>query len=350
MKTLIPAFIAILRLALLIWARTAGPTGGGCSGRHNTPTSASGATNVRPQSGYGPWKVITVTASAIQLTVNNAGAPMPDPTPAVDGPVGKVPPPAGQNWVVTFSDNFARDATVNSAIWNGGIGGGNPFCHPSGLAVRLFATPMIDCLGYAGSQGKECVGNFRGDSIHGGLVVQDHNSAPGDNNYFDNEWAGVQNYGKFSQEYGYFQWVAKLPTNANGEGDGLHTDLWCTPNGRNTLGPNAGAQGAEADVNERVAGPSNRNFTWFTVWDGVAGSATSYAYGAAGSPDLSSAYHTYGLYWRNDGSAPYGSMQLYVDGAPKGGPPKSAIPFGAAAFIASAVGCNSKPAELGAAG
>jgi hypothetical protein len=43
------------------------------------------------------------------------------------------------------------------------------------------------------------------------LVVQDRNSAPGDNNYFDDEWAGIQNYGKFSQQFGYFEWVANLP-------------------------------------------------------------------------------------------------------------------------------------------
>jgi hypothetical protein len=240
------------------------------------------------------------------------------------GPVGNVPPPDGTRWVVTFNDNFAQDAAVNTSIWNGAVGGGNPFCHPDGSLCGYSSTPIVDCLGFAGNEGDECAQNFGGsgygDTIRNGtgLVVQDHNSAPGDNNYFDNEWAGIQNYGKFSQEFGYFEWVAKLPTDNAGEGDGLHTDLWCTPNGRSVLGANV-PTGVEADVNEKVGGTGNRDYTWFTIWDGVS-AATNFSYGVADGSDLSAAYHTYGLYWRNDGSGAYGSMQLYVDGAPQGSP------------------------------
>jgi hypothetical protein len=222
---------------------------------------------------------------------------------------------------VTFSDNFAQDAAVNTSIWNGAAGGGNPFCHPSGSLCGYSSTPIVDCLGFAGNEGDECAQNFGGsgygDTIRRGmgLVVQDHNSAPGDNNYFDNEWAGIQNYGKFSQKFGYFQWVAKLPTDNAGEGDGLHTDLWCTPNERNTLG--SGQQSVEVDVNEKVAGTGNRNYTWFGIWDNGTKPA-SFNYGAKDGSDLSTNWHTYGLYWRNDKSGAYGSMQLYMDGSPVG--------------------------------
>ncbi|HET6382770.1 MAG TPA: hypothetical protein VFJ58_05205 [Armatimonadota bacterium] len=32
--------------------------------------------------------------------------------------------------------------------------------------------------------------------------------------------------------------------------------------------------------------------------------------------DLSADWHTYGMYWRDDGSGPYGLMQFYLDGKP----------------------------------
>jgi hypothetical protein len=39
-------------------------------------------------------------------------------------------------------------------------------------------------------------------------------------------------------------------------------------------------------------------------------------YGTSPLTNLSADWHTYGLYWRDDRSGPYGSMQLYLDGSP----------------------------------
>jgi hypothetical protein len=79
------------------------------------------------------------------------------------------------------------------------------------------------------------------------------------------------------------------------------------------------SSGVEADVNERVGGPGNPNYAWFSIFDGTTESE-SLAYGAADGSDLSAAYHTYGLYWRNDGRGAFGSMQLYMDGVARGTP------------------------------
>ena len=256
-------------------------------------------------------------AAAVPVTVKNVGGPT--PVGNGGGPVGNVPPPEGTKWVVTFGDNFAQDSAINTTIWNGGVGGGNPFFHASGSLCGYFATPEDDCLGFAGNEGNEGAQNYANEKLkNGALAVQSIQSAPGDNNYFDNQWAGLQNYGKFSQVYGYFEWVAKLPTDNNGEGDGLHTDLWCTVNGRSVLGSDV-SSGVEADVNERVGGPGNPNYAWFSIFDGTTESE-SLAYGAADGSDLSAAYHTYGLYWRNDGRGAFGSMQLYMDGVARGTP------------------------------
>ena len=39
-------------------------------------------------------------------------------------------------------------------------------------------------------------------------------------------------------------------------------------------------------------------------------------FGTSPLTDLSADWHTYGLYWRDDGSRPFGSMQFYLDGKP----------------------------------
>jgi len=253
--------------------------------------------------------------AALPVLVNNSGSP--PPVTSSSGPVGNVAPPIGKSWVVRVRDNFAQDTSINTSLWNGAIGGGNPLCHPSGSLCGYFSSPEVDCLGFAGNAGNECAQDYNNESIrNGALAVMSRQSAPGDNNYFDNQWAGLQNFGKFSQTFGYYEWVAKLPTDNAGEGDGLHTDLWCTANDRAELGP-ANAANVEVDVNERVLGPNDRNYGWFGTWDGATQSE-SLAYGAANGADLSAAYHTYGVYWRNDGKGAFGSMQLYMDGQPRG--------------------------------
>jgi hypothetical protein len=231
------------------------------------------------------------------------------PPPSGLQPYGNIPPPAGQSWHLTFDDEFDQDSpgTPNSSLWNGGTGG-----LPSGFCSGA------ESVGYTGDDCNSYFGTYPNAAyeqvISGlGLAVQGLHAAPGDNNYDDNELAGLNSDGKFIQEYGYFEWSAKLPTDHNGEGDGWHTDLWCTsPDRQVNYGP-------EIDLNEKVYSTGNQTYTWFTVFDSesaTASPAISKQYGASGGPDLSAAFHTYAFAWRNDGSGTYGSIQGYVDGQP----------------------------------
>ena len=80
-----------------------------------------------------------------------------------------------------------------------------------------------------------------------------------------------------------------------------------------------------SNVGERATWDANldkaNNKIYFGIHDyGPDGARKDNAYGGpyGTSPltDLSADWHTYGLYWRDDGSGPYGSMQFYLDGKP----------------------------------
>jgi hypothetical protein len=261
--------------------------------------------------------VLVVVAYAVTLPSCGGGSVL---------PYGNVPPPNGQTWVVTANDMFSRDSSINKSFWNGGPGAGVWFCHP-GNGDRS------DDLGHSGSiDTVDNCGQFYGTLFDApydavvkgtGLVVQDFNNAKtaSDLTLIDEQqsWMGLTNYGHFLQKFGYFEWSAKMPATKNGEGDGLHTDLWCTTEERNQTN-----MSDEVDVNEGVWGTGVTK-THFTVWEtkGHANTAAppggALTYSVSGG-SFSSAFHVYGLYWRDDGLAKYGSMQLYVDGQPQGSP------------------------------
>jgi hypothetical protein len=233
-------------------------------------------------------------------------------------PYDNVPPPNGQIWVVTANDTFARDSSIDTSQWNGGPGGGAWLCH-SGNG------DYSDDLGHSGPLNTiDNCGQFYGTPssvpydavVKGtGLVVQDFNKAGSDLIDEAQSWMGLTNYGHFLQKFGYFEWSAKMPKESNGAADGLHTDLWCVPEGRNQVN-----QSAEVDVNEGVWG-SGVTKAHFSVWEntpGVAPPNGNFLYSVSGS--FSSAFHVFGLYWRNNGLGAYGSVQLYVDGQPQGSP------------------------------
>ncbi|MGH7996439.1 MAG: hypothetical protein ACREFX_08820 [Opitutaceae bacterium] len=233
-------------------------------------------------------------------------------------PYGNVLPPNGRTWVVTANDTFAQDSSIDTSLWNGGSGGGVWWCH-SGNG------DYSDDLGHSGPLNTvDNGGQFYGTPsiapyvtvVKGtGLVVQDFNKPGSDLTDERQSWMGLTNYGHFLQKFGYFEWCAKMPDESNGAADGLHTDLWCTPEGRNQVN-----QSAEVDVNEAVWG-SGVTKAHFCIWEntpGVPPPHGNFLYGVSGS--FSSAFHIFGLYWRNDGLGAYGSMQLYVDGRPQGSP------------------------------
>jgi hypothetical protein len=237
-------------------------------------------------------------------------------------PYGNVPPPNGEAWAVTANDTFAQDSNIDTSRWNGGPGGGVWWCH-SGNG------DYSDDLGHSGPLNTvdNCGQLFGSPSsapydalVKGtGLVVQDFNNATEASDWSLSDekqsWMGLTNYGHFLQKFGYFEWSAKMPAESNGEGDGLHTDLWCTTEERNQVN-----ESSEVDVNENVWG-SGVTKTHFSIWENTPGKAppgANFTYSVSGQ--FSSAFHVYGLYWRNNGLGTYGSMQLYVDGHAQGSP------------------------------
>jgi hypothetical protein len=222
-------------------------------------------------------------------------------------PLGVAPPP-GESWHVQANDNFDQDESINQALWNGGTGGGMPpgFC----------GTRATSC-GYTGEDCNSYFGTFPNPPYETidrgrGLAIQAKHAAPGDNKYLDNKSADIQSYKKITIHPGSFvEWVARMPTDRHGEGDGWHVDLWCT-----TLSRHRCDDSSEVDIAEKVLGTGNGSRTSYIVHDQPIGPHTviDRVYSAPGNPDLSAGFHTYGLAWRRGGKQ--GSLEAYIDGKP----------------------------------
>lgn len=177
-------------------------------------------------------------------------------------------------------------------------------------------TPATSC-GYTGDDCSSYFGTYPSPPfetiVRGlGLFIQATHAAPGDLNYFDNQMADIQSYGKITIHPGTFvQWQARMPTDLHGEGDGWHVDLWCT-----TLVRNECEDSSEVDVAEKILSVGGSSKAYYVVHDQPHGLHTviQAAYSAPGSPDLSAGFHTYGLFWRNDHLGRQGSLEAYIDG------------------------------------
>ncbi len=283
---------------------------------HPKPTSQGNAIDpaVRPNNRSARAAILIVFACLSFFATRSstqAGSPQ---TSTADGarepiPLGVAPPP-GQSWHVQANDNFDQDASINQALWNGGTGGGMPpgFC----------GNPATSC-GYTGDDCNSYFGTYPNPPfetiIRGlGLAIQATHAPPGDRKYYDNKMADIQSYGKITIHPGSFvEWQAKMPTDRHGEGDGWHVDLWCS-----TLSRNQCDDSSEVDVAEKVLSVGNSAKATYVVHDEPMGLHTviQTSYSAPGSPDLSAAFHTYGLAWRNDHSGKQGSLEAYIDGKP----------------------------------
>lgn len=293
-----------------------------------------------------------------RATATDAPTPMPaakgTATPSLKRsgvlPFGNVAPPSGEHWQLTFDDEFRHDTAINPNLWNTQGSGGMPMCHQSG-PIECGYVFGEDCLGYAGgviNTPSECDPNPTGtladgnswyDLIgSGALQMMPGLSTLVSDNYGEAAWAGVQNFGHFSQTYGYFEWFAQLPDTTNGRADGYHSDLWCTSNLRQTVipfGANCPAC-VEFDVNEWTGSPANANSTSFGLWDWQGGPDSvllSYFNYGVSSGNLHSTYHRYAVNWKNTGVG-FGTLQLYVDGTPVGAesPPLSGSAWGSGVY------------------
>ena len=180
-------------------------------------------------------------------------------------PLG-VAPPAGFQWVQTYNENFTTESDINHNVWS---------------AAQNYTMSGANGVAVQGSPTNP--------------------TSPGSTGYL------VNTNNSINQRYGFWQWVAKYPHNDSGEAAGYHSDLY--------LGDSTTVSYMEDDICE-----------WDTVFTGatscknfVSEVAGTDEYGAAvpnggsGSPPIGDAFHTWGVYWHNDGT-PQGTVQDWFDG------------------------------------
>ena len=222
-----------------------------------------------------------------------------------------VSPPSGKQWTMTFDDEFTQDVSIDTNKWNGGAsntrwcaGGGN----------YMFIEPKENpCQNY-----------------YGGLTLNRTNglefrSPPwwkGPDGYqYGGPSAAIQTGGttaqnaKFIQKFGYWEARVKQPHNNKGEGNGLHPDFWMHPIPED-VGTNKWLP--EINVGEQCNYYGPPRAIGFYFHD--CGSSHGFTAGTTPPIDLSAGWHIYGLYWRDDGTGPYGSLQFYLDGLPLASP------------------------------
>ncbi len=217
-----------------------------------------------------------------------------------------VPAPKGMHWVLTFEDNFTQDRTINKKKWNGGAGD-TDWCdldfHGKPGGTYMFNEISDPCgqhyegckLSKINGLEMRSMGNPSAALQTGGTTV--HNC-------------------KFVQKYGYWEASFKVPHSLKGEGRGLHSDFWMHPIPEGVKNPNEWLP--EIDVGERPTWDANLESANNKLYFGIHDYGHDYGgyYGPTPKVDLSADWHTYGLFWRDDGFGPYGSMQFYLDGVP----------------------------------
>ncbi len=224
-----------------------------------------------------------------------------------------VSPPTGKQWTMTFDDEFTQDTSINTNKWNGGAGS-TDWCNldfhgkPGGGA--MFAETNDPC----GQHYEGCT-----LSRTNGLEMR----SPGSPSAALQTGGTTAQNAKFIQKFGYWEARFKVPHNTQGEGAGLHSDFWMYPIPEGLGSPTEWLP--EINVGERPTWDANldkaNNKIYFGIHDygdhGVRhDGAYGGPYGTSPLTDLSADWHTYGLFWRDDGSGPYGSMQFYLDGSP----------------------------------
>lgn len=223
----------------------------------------------------------------------------------------RVPPPSGKKWTVTFDDEFTQDRSTDMSKWNGGAGG-TDWCglptHGKPGGTYMFNESSSD----------PCGQHYDGLTFNStnGLEMRSTGSPS----------AALQTGGttaqnaKFIQKFGYFEARMKMPRSTNGEGRGIHPDFWMHPIPEGVKSPIEWLP--EIDVGERPTWDAKRESANNQMYFGIHDYGHDYNnyYGTSPLTDLSADWHMYGLYWRDDSSGPYGSMQFYLDGVPLGSP------------------------------
>ena len=232
------------------------------------------------------------TALLVFSTVDIAQAQVADdPLPAPD---------TGMQWKVTFDDEF-NGTSVDTTKWNGQYGGGLQWC-----------------LGAQGQPGG-CPQDYDGVTEANGVLTV---TSPVDSDWGLNTGGPTAAQAKFSQHYGYFSARVKEPPFGYYD----TAPLWFFPIGKFDFPNGMGSQPPDCttDGNEEIdfgegyifrggdlviaPDPEHLSFSYHDFCFN-----NPYSFHFPGNVDTSADFHTYGLLWRNDGSA-HGSFTPYFDG------------------------------------
>jgi Glycosyl hydrolases family 16 len=251
---------------------------------------------------------------ALGMPVANAQAPTPSGVPA----------PSGYEWTLTFDDEFTRDSGLNQSLWNGGASNtdwcaSTQFWYANGAYGNnggnwIFTEPEnTPCQNNPGSISFDSslgLGMQTGAQSNNGLIE----TGPPD--------AAIQSGGptastaKFVQMYGYWE-ASVMKSPATG---GPHFDFWMHP----IPECNDGTQGCwlpQIDVGEQPAWDASEDNSETYLYFGYDDSNGNSCGGVINvGVDLTADFHTYAVWWNNDGSGPYGSFTFYFDGTPVIGP------------------------------
>jgi Glycosyl hydrolases family 16 len=235
-----------------------------------------------------------------------------------------VSPPGGQQWTMTFDDEFTQDSSIDTNKWNGGAGG-TDWCNLSwqpnttdpAASLAEFKGKSEGCYMFRECS-DSCAQHYDGCTLSktNGLEMR----SPGyPSAAIQTGGTTIQN-AKFIQKFGYWEARIKMPRSTNGDGKGIHPDFWMHPIPEGVTDPREWLP--EIDVGERPTWDANlekaNNLMFFGIHD--YGQEYGGYFGTSPLTDLSADWHEYGLYWRDDGSGPYGSIQFYLDGVPLGSP------------------------------
>ena len=217
-----------------------------------------------------------------------------------------VPPPGGKQWTITFDDEFTQDRSISTNKWNGGAGG-TDWC-----SLTFHGKTGGD---YMFREGRDpCGQHYDGCTLSrtNGLEMR----SPGSPSAAMQTGGTTAKSAKFIQKFGYWESRFKVPHSAKGKGRGVHSDFWMHPIPEGVASPPEWLP--EIDVGERPTWDAHAETANNKMYFGIHDYGHDYGglYGTSPLTDLSADWHTYGLYWRDDGSGPYGSMQFYLDGKP----------------------------------
>ena len=187
-------------------------------------------------------------------------------------------PPIPGDWQLSFSDDFDNLDTNkwNTSLPRGRVQLGGSIC----LFLDENITTANGNLVISSNQGKHQLTDIKGQKFQ--------------RNYHSGQ---INSFGKFTQQYGYFEARMKLPKSA-----GLWPAFWLMPN---RVVPQAwstfnidGTKGMEIDIMEHLSEWGPNQFHYAAHWNGYRKTRQSMGERYSVSHDAPGGYRKFGLYWQ----------------------------------------------------